>query len=516
MNSYLKYAIAIIGALGLNFAIFSDVVSQVSNPGVQQAPGAVAANDCVKWVSTGKITTTGAPCAGAPPTGANPTATATGSAINGVATTFMRSDAAPAVSATTFGGQSVAPAGSATMQGNGAKIQASTGATTTNNCVKFDANGNTVDNGAACATQSVGANPTATASDISVAGVAATFMRSDAAPAVQKGTNAQFGVVRGDGTTVDCNGTPGICVAKINAIFPTPTRAGDIVYWNGTSWTTLAGNNSGTQVLTENSSGVPSWSSAGSGTVTSATVAGTTGNIAVSGTCTITTTGTCTVDLASARKTLSSGCAINSTALTTCADGSAGANNGTYTVPSGALWLEIELVGGGGGGAGSGTSPGNGGAGGATTFGTGPLLTSGTASGATTSAGGAGGTPSGGFMNKTGATGGNGSGLNATAGGFGCNGPFGGGGVGGAAGAGAGVAAAANSGSGGGGGGVNTTINGGGGGGCGGFLRAIIQSPAATYTYAIGAGGTAGTAGTSGAAGGAGGSGYIQIIPHFN
>lgn len=35
-------------------------------------------------------------------------------------------------------------------QGNGAKVQLSTGTTTTNNCVKFDANGNTVDAGTAC------------------------------------------------------------------------------------------------------------------------------------------------------------------------------------------------------------------------------------------------------------------------------------------------------------------------------------------------------------------------------
>lgn len=38
----------------------------------------------------------------------------------------------------------------ATLQGNGAKVQASTGTTTTNDCVKFDANGNTVDAGSAC------------------------------------------------------------------------------------------------------------------------------------------------------------------------------------------------------------------------------------------------------------------------------------------------------------------------------------------------------------------------------
>jgi parallel beta-helix repeat protein len=41
---------------------------------------------------------------------------------------------------------------SATYQGNGAKVQASTGSTTTNDCVKFDANGNTIDAGAACGT----------------------------------------------------------------------------------------------------------------------------------------------------------------------------------------------------------------------------------------------------------------------------------------------------------------------------------------------------------------------------
>jgi hypothetical protein len=58
--------------------------------------------------------------------------------------------------------------------------------------------------------------------------------------------------------------------AALNALAPTPTRAGDIVYYNGSNWTNLAGNNSGTQVLQETSSGVPSWASAGgTGTVTS-------------------------------------------------------------------------------------------------------------------------------------------------------------------------------------------------------------------------------------------------------
>ena len=55
-------------------------------------------------------------------------------------------------------------------------------------------------------------------------------------------------------------------------VSPTPAAAGDLVYWNGTAWTKFAGNNSGTQVLEENPSGVPAWgTTSGSGTVTSIT-----------------------------------------------------------------------------------------------------------------------------------------------------------------------------------------------------------------------------------------------------
>jgi len=224
-----------------------------------------------------------------------------------------------------------------------------------------------------------------------------------------------------------------------------------------------------------------------------------------------------TIDLSANRKTLVSGCAINATATATCADGSAGANNGTYTTPAGALWLEVELIGGGGGGAGSGTSPGAVGSASATTFGT--ALLNGTGGGAANGAtAGVGGIPTGAaaFVLKTGGVGGGGSGAANSPGGSGCVSPYGGGGQFGQIGTGAGGPATANTGSGGGGGGITATVNSGGGGGCGGFIRAIIQNPNATYTYAIGAGGTGGTAGTSGAAGGNGGSGYIQIIPRFN
>jgi hypothetical protein len=50
------------------------------------------------------------------------------------------------------------------------------------------------------------ANPTATASDTAVNGTATTFMRSDAAPAIQKASSTQFGLVKVDGTTVTATG----------------------------------------------------------------------------------------------------------------------------------------------------------------------------------------------------------------------------------------------------------------------------------------------------------------------
>lgn len=46
------------------------------------------------------------------------------------------------------------------------------------------------------------ADPTATASDVAVNGTATTFMRSDAAPAIQKASDSQYGIVQVDGTTI--------------------------------------------------------------------------------------------------------------------------------------------------------------------------------------------------------------------------------------------------------------------------------------------------------------------------
>jgi hypothetical protein len=75
--------------------------------------------------------------------------------------------------------------------------------------------------------------------------------------------------------------------------------------------------------------------------------------------------------------------------------------------------------------------------------------------------------------------------------------------------------AVTNTGSGGGGGGITTTTYSGGGGGAGAYIDALISSPSATYSYAVGAAGTAGAAGTSGGTGGAGGSGVIIVTEYY-
>lgn len=95
-------------------------------------------------------------------------------------------------------------------------------------------------------------------------------------------------------------------------VTPTPTRAGDIIYWSGSAWVTLAGNNSGTQVLQENASGVPAWATvAGSGTMTTATAGY---GITLSSGATCTTSCTVSVSLTSLSNYLSADVALNNIA----------------------------------------------------------------------------------------------------------------------------------------------------------------------------------------------------------
>lgn len=196
--------------------------------------------------------------------------------------------------------------------------------------------------------------------------------------------------------------------------------------------------------------------------------------------------------------------------------------SGTYTTPSGCTRIKVKLVGGGGGGGGSGTSNGTiGGTGGTTSFGT-RTATGGT--GAQRLVGGAAGAGGGsGYTVVASIAGqkGGGGGVNSTVtpgqtlSGIGGN-SGGGLGFGGSTNAGGDGSNATGYGGGGGGGGNDTTAGeqGGGGGGGGGYSEFWINSPSATYSYAVGAGGAAGAAGTSGRAGGAGTAGVI-IVEEF-
>jgi hypothetical protein len=187
--------------------------------------------------------------------------------------------------------------------------------------------------------------------------------------------------------------------------------------------------------------------------------------------------------------------------------------SGTYTVPTGCRYLEIELVGGGGGGSGSGGSggAGNGGAGGnggSTSFGTSMLTAGGGVGGGSGNLPGAEGAvvTLAGVSNGLGTAGSPGS-VNGTynntlsgfsSGGRGFSTPLG------------------RYGSGGVGGGVGATATvPGGGGGSGAWIWAQLQTPSASYSYAVGAAGSAGSAGTNGAVGGAGGSGAIVVTAYF-
>jgi hypothetical protein len=191
--------------------------------------------------------------------------------------------------------------------------------------------------------------------------------------------------------------------------------------------------------------------------------------------------------------------------------------SGTYTTPTGARYLRVRLVGGGGGGGGSANSTANGaagGTGGTTSFGT-MSATGGNGGGGSGQPSSSGGLASGGDVNLAGISGAAsvGAGFGATTlsiGGLGGPSVFGGAGPGGYPGA-NGLGGLYGGGGGGGGGPPGVAGFSGGGGSAGGYAEKIITSPAASYSYVVGAGGSAGVAGTSGFAGGTGGSGLILV-----
>lgn len=198
-------------------------------------------------------------------------------------------------------------------------------------------------------------------------------------------------------------------------------------------------------------------------------------------------------------------------------------SSGTYTTPTGALYLLIEMIGGGGGGAGNGTGALNAGNGGTTTFnsinanggngGTAATTTNGQPGGS----GGSGGTGTAAFrvVGGAGGPGGNASASVSPAGGTGGNGFFGGAGAAGTTTINPGAGQSSTGGGGGGAGSPNSSFGGAGGGGSGEYARFVIASPSATYSYAVGAAGTAGAGGTGGASGSNGGTGVIIVTAYF-
>lgn len=198
------------------------------------------------------------------------------------------------------------------------------------------------------------------------------------------------------------------------------------------------------------------------------------------------------------------------------------AASGTYSTPTGATCLIVEMIGGGGGGAGNGTGAVTAGSGGDSSFGS--VVAKGGVGGtaATTSngqPGGAGGSGGAGSAVRcpggAGNPGGNASASVSPPGGSGGNGFFGGGGASGTTTINPVAGQAQTGGGGGGAGSPNSSFGAAGGGGAGEYARFSISNPAASYSYSVGAAGSAGAAGTGGASGSTGGAGQIIVTALF-
>lgn len=141
----------------------------------QLSTGTTTTNDCLKYDAAGNAVDSGAGCGSG--SGSVTSVATTGPITGGTITTTGTiacatcvTSSSPGAGVAHFAGSTqavtssaIAPADLSSVQGNGTKVQLSTGTTTTNDCVKYDANGNTVDSGGTCSAGSssdpIGINP---------------------------------------------------------------------------------------------------------------------------------------------------------------------------------------------------------------------------------------------------------------------------------------------------------------------------------------------------------------------
>lgn len=351
-------------------------------------------------------------------------------------------------------------------------------------------------------------------------------------------------------------------VTAFNALSPL-TTLGDTLYHNGTDDVRLAGNITAVkQFLSQTGTGAvsaaPIWAALVAGDIPALPYLSTTlidghifvGNaaniatdVAVNGDVTISNTGTVTLITSGvvAGTYTNTTVTVNAKGIVTgistgSSSGGSGTpmttqkfigGSGTYTRPTSPtpIYLRVTMMGGGGGGgSGNFSTPASGNTGINTTFGLLLVAFGGPGGSSTEGSAAASGNvtitaPATGLPLKNGA-GGLGStivgGLAYGGGGDGCGSPYGGRGIGSptssVANAGTyGGQAAPNSGAGGGGGQGSVTTNGGNGGGCGGYITAVIPSPASTYSYTVGNFGAGGCNSGAASCGGDGGTGFIYI-----